>query len=241
MRGSHRRGRVQRSRRPHARRARPSSSIGPSPTMPSPRSTSVRGRKIGRKAGTVAGPSRGTSGSIAARTSSIGVPAMAVIRLPTRRLVRRGGGRDRSRPRRTRSTVSGSAGPWLPFSGSANWWPSRPSRLRRRSDAHELDDRLLRRVARGARSRRRRGRPRSPRARSRATRSGASDRARPAAPRGRARPDRARRSPPAQKARVARADRSVRSVAVGAGLAQPATTRARSNANRGARRILIRE
>ena len=43
----------------------------------------MRGRKIGRKAGTVAGPSRGTSGSIAARTSSIGVPAMAVIRLPT--------------------------------------------------------------------------------------------------------------------------------------------------------------
>ena len=52
--------------------------------MPSPRSTSVRGRKIGRKAGTVAGPSRGTSGSIAASTSAIGVPAMAVIRAPTR-------------------------------------------------------------------------------------------------------------------------------------------------------------
>jgi hypothetical protein len=52
--------------------------------MPRPRSTSVRGRKIGRNAGTVAGPSRGTSGSIASRTSSIGVPATATIRVPTR-------------------------------------------------------------------------------------------------------------------------------------------------------------
>ena len=47
-------------------------SIGPGGIRPSPTSTSLRRVKKGRKLGTVAGPSLGTSGSTAARTSPIG-------------------------------------------------------------------------------------------------------------------------------------------------------------------------
>jgi hypothetical protein len=97
--------------------------------IPSPRRTSVRAKKIGRNAWTVAGPSRGTSGSMAASTSSIGTPAIAVIVAPTSASFG-GAAAVITSPSVNSYTRRGRAGPSWPGCGSANWWPSRPSRLR---------------------------------------------------------------------------------------------------------------
>ena len=82
------------------------------------------------KPGTVAGPSRGTSGSTAATTSSIGWPSMARSSVPARSPCG-GAASVIIQPSGNRQMRNGRTGGSTASCGSANSWPSRPARLRR--------------------------------------------------------------------------------------------------------------